>query len=188
MLISLCLAQENHFPADTTSVTEGNLCLSTATYIKLREREMPSKSQLFIPFPQLWDVPQLLAVLESGSPDSFAVRVAVLERGEVLNKYKQVQIEQQKVPPGQHSRAFSSAMSEETWSQNRAQLCMGVSNMFTMQKDCPVHFLFQHVVQDVSTAMPVTACRECYVRRLSNALLIIWSCNLQWEIRAASMV
>lgn len=161
---------------------------STATHTKLGERETPPKSELFIPFSQLWDVSQLLAVLESGSPDSFAVRVAALERGEVLNKYKQVQTEQQKVPPGQHSHAFSSAMSEETWSQNRAQLCMGVSNMFTMQKDCPVHFLFQHVVQDVSTAMPVTACRECYVRRLSTALLIIWSCNLQWGIRAASMV
>lgn len=72
-----------------------------------------------------------------------------------------MQIEQEKVPPGQHSHAFSLAMSEETWSQNRAQLCMGVSNIFTMQKDCPVHFLFQHVVQDASTAMPVTACREC---------------------------
>lgn len=188
MLTSLCLAWENNFPAHTTSVTEGSLCLSTATHTKLRGKETPPKSELFIPFTQQWDVSQLLAVLESGSPDSFAVRVAELEREEVLNKYKQVQIEQQKVPPGQHSRAFSSAMSEETWSQNRAQLCMGVSNMFTMQKDCPVHFLFQHVVQDVSTAMPVTACRECYVRRLSNALLIIWSCNLQWEITAASMV
>lgn len=186
--MSLCSAQENHFSVDTTSVTDGSLRLSTATHIKLREKEMPPRSELFISFTQLWNVSQLLAVLESGSPDPFAVRVTVLERVEVLNKYKKVQIEQQKVPPGQHSRAFSSAMSEETWSQNRAQLCMGVSNMFTMQKDCPVHFLFQHVVQDVSTAMPVTACRECYVRRLSNALLIIWSCNLQWEIRAASIV
>lgn len=79
-------------------------------------------------------------------------------------------------------------MSEETWSQNRAQLCMGVSNIFTMQKDCPVDFLFQHVVQDASTAMPVTACRECYVRKLSNALLITWSCKLQKETGAASTV
>lgn len=96
--------------------------------------------------------------------------------------------EQEKVPPGQHSRAFSSAMSEETWSQNRAQLCTGVSNTLTMQKVCPGHFLLQHAVQDASTAMPVTACRECYVRKLSNALLIIWFCNLQKEIRAASTV
>lgn len=99
-----------------------------------------------------------------------------------------MQIEEEKVPPDQHSHAFSSAMFEETWSQNRAQLCMGVSNIFTMQNDCPVHFLFQHVVQDASTAMPVTACRECYVRKLSNALLITWSCKLQKETGAASTV
>lgn len=88
MLMSLCLAQENHFPADTTSVTDGSLCLSTAPHTKPREKETPPKSEPFILFTQLWDVSQLLAVLESGSPDSLAVRVAVLETGEVFNKYK----------------------------------------------------------------------------------------------------
>ena len=71
------------------SVTgELSLCLSTATHIKLREKDTPPKSELFIPFTQLQDVFQLLAVLESGSPDSFAVRMAVLERGDALNRYK----------------------------------------------------------------------------------------------------
>lgn len=77
------------FPVDTTSVTgELSLCLSTATHIKLKEKDTLLKSELFIPFTQLQDVFQLLAVLESGSADSIAARVAVFERGDVLNRYK----------------------------------------------------------------------------------------------------
>lgn len=77
------------FSADTTSVTgELSLWLSIAAHIKLREKDMPPKSELFIPSTQLRDVFQLLAVPESGSPGSFAVTVAVLERGDVLNRYK----------------------------------------------------------------------------------------------------
>lgn len=69
-------------------MTDGSLCLSTAPHTKLREKETSPKSEPFILFTQLWDVSQILAVLKLGSPDSFAVRVAVLEMGEVLNKYK----------------------------------------------------------------------------------------------------
>lgn len=77
------------FSADTTSVTgELSLWLSAATHIKLREKETPPKSELFIPSTQLQDVFQLLVVPESGPPHSFAVRVAALEKGDVLNRYK----------------------------------------------------------------------------------------------------
>lgn len=77
------------FPADTTSVTgELSLWLSAATHIKLRENDTPPKSELFIPSTQLQDVFELLAVLESESPDSFVARGAVPEREDVLNRYK----------------------------------------------------------------------------------------------------
>lgn len=75
------------FPVDTMS-GELSLWLSTATHTKLREKDTPPKSELFIPFTQLQAVFQLLAVPESGSPDSFAEKVAVLARGDVSNRYK----------------------------------------------------------------------------------------------------
>lgn len=77
-------------------------------------------------------------------------------------------------------------MSKKPLSQNQAQLCTGALSIFALQEDSPMHF--QHCIQDVSTARPVTSCKERYVRKLSNTLLVIWLCNLQRETGAASTV
>jgi len=64
-----------------------NFWLSTATHINLREKGTPPKSELSSQLTLLQDVFQLLAVLESGSPDSSEARVAVLERGDASSRY-----------------------------------------------------------------------------------------------------